>query len=250
MKRFRGLLDRQREKVHTLSRYDSRGRMIRKCWVCHTYDVDECYTIPVECNVLTGSIYYCGYVLCLETIEERLRNATIRDKPGGTDLQFDKVVGVYNKFGWEEDHVLEEVEAPPAPSAPAPIANAGNGATATAGLSMQFPATQGAGMSREDMVNTLIARDGTACQGCYREFDDPLYLELDHSRPKSGGGEDHIGNRVLLCSPCNRIKSNKITLSGLHDHNTKAGRMMEQPADDRAIPLPQSLKRLEQGELT
>ena len=43
---------------------------------------------------------------------------------------------------------------------------------------------------------------------CDREFDDPLYLQLDHKTPRSQGGLNHISNHMLLCGPCNRIKSN------------------------------------------
>ena len=76
-----------------------------------------------------------------------------------------------------------------------------------------------------EMVQQLIALNGTACQGCDREFDDPLYLGLSHNTPRSDGGLNHISNRLLLCGPCNRIKSNTLTLSGLRAENQKRGRM-------------------------
>ena len=62
---------------------------------------------------------------------------------------------------------------------------------------------------------TTCWRHGRRCQGCDRTFDDPRYLELDHNTPRSDGGLNHITNRVLLCGPCNRAKSNTYTLSGL-----------------------------------
>ena len=80
-------------------------------------------------------------------------------------------------------------------------------------------------MSRAEMVKFLIEQNGMVCQGCDRQFDDPLYLELDHNTPRSDGGLNHISNRLLLCGPCNRIKSNTLTLSGLRKENTKRGRM-------------------------
>ena len=80
-------------------------------------------------------------------------------------------------------------------------------------------------MSRAEMVDFLIEQNGMVCQGCDREFDDPLYLELDHNTPRSDGGLNHISNRLLLCGPCNRIKSNTLTLSGLRRENFKRGRM-------------------------
>ena len=82
-------------------------------------------------------------------------------------------------------------------------------------------------LTRAEMVDILIEENGLVCEGCQREFDDPLYLELDHNTPRSDGGVNHISNRLLLCGPCNRIKSNTLTLSGLRRENKKRGRMAE-----------------------
>ena len=83
-------------------------------------------------------------------------------------------------------------------------------------------------MTRAEMIAILIEENGLVCAGCDREFDDPLYLELDHNTPRSDGGLNHISNRLLLCGPCNRIKSNKLTLSGLRAENKRRGRMANQ----------------------
>ena len=83
-------------------------------------------------------------------------------------------------------------------------------------------------MSRQEMVKFLLKQHGMRCQGCDRIFDDPLYLELDHNTPRKDGGWNHISNRILLCSPCNRIKAHRFTLSGLREENRKRGRMRGQ----------------------
>ena len=80
-------------------------------------------------------------------------------------------------------------------------------------------------MSRTQMYEALLASQGAKCQGCDRVFDDPRYLELDHNIPRSDGGLNHISNRILLCGPCNRVKSNIYTLSGLRRQNQKQGYM-------------------------
>ena len=75
--------------------------------------------------------------------------------------------------------------------------------------------------TRLEMYEYLLDQYGQRCQGCDRTFDDPRYLELDHNTPRSDGGSNQINNRVLLCSPCNRAKSNTYTLSGLRKINRK-----------------------------
>ena len=79
--------------------------------------------------------------------------------------------------------------------------------------------------SRQAMYDFLLEQHGPKCQGCDRVFDDPRYLELDHNTPRSDGGWNHIDNRILLCGPCNRLKSNTYTLSGLRKENKKRGFM-------------------------
>ena len=64
---------------------------------------------------------------------------------------------------------------------------------------------------------------GMKCQGCDRTFDDSRYLELDDNTPRADGGINHITNRILLCGPCNRVKSNIYTLLGLRRVNKERG---------------------------
>ena len=82
-------------------------------------------------------------------------------------------------------------------------------------------------LSPEEIKNLLVGENGLVCSGCNRGFDDPSYLEVDHNAPRSDGGIDHISNRILLCTPCNRIKSNTLTLSGLRRENRRRGRMAD-----------------------
>ena len=80
-------------------------------------------------------------------------------------------------------------------------------------------------MSRTEMYELLLSQQGVKCSGCDRTFDDPRYLELDHNTPRSNGGINHISNRVLLCGPCNRVKSDIYTLTGLRRENKRRGHM-------------------------
>ena len=85
---------------------------------------------------------------------------------------------------------------------------------------------EGPRWTRAEMYAHLLEQHGPRCQGCDRTFDDPRYLELDHNTPRSDGGLNHITNRILLCGPCNRLKSNTYTLSGLRRENRKHGYMV------------------------
>lgn len=84
---------------------------------------------------------------------------------------------------------------------------------------------EGPRWTRAEMYAHLLEQNGPVCQGCDRTFDDSRYLELDHNTPRSDGGWNHISNRILLCGPCNRLKSNRFTLSGLRGENKKRGYM-------------------------
>ena len=86
---------------------------------------------------------------------------------------------------------------------------------------------EGPKWTRKQMYEHLLEQNGPKCEGCYRTFDDPRYLELDHNTPRADGGINHISNRILLCGPCNRLKSNTFTLSGLRLENKKRGYMKE-----------------------
>ena len=92
----------------------------------------------------------------------------------------------------------------------------------------RYKEPSGPKMTRAEMFDHLIKQHGQRCQGCNRSFDDPRYLQLDHNTPRKDGGLNHITNRVLLCSPCNLLKSHRYTLSGLREQNRKLGYMAKQ----------------------
>ena len=71
----------------------------------------------------------------------------------------------------------------------------------------------------------LIISDGQRCQGCGWEPPYPDYLQVDHKKPRSLGGPDDMDNLTLLCDPCNRFKSNKLTLTELRQARTEQDRM-------------------------
>lgn len=84
---------------------------------------------------------------------------------------------------------------------------------------------EGPRWTRAQMYSHLLDQHGPRCMGCERLFDDARYLELDHNVPRSDGGINHVTNRILLCGPCNKLKSNIFTLSGLRRENQKRGYM-------------------------
>ncbi len=94
---------------------------------------------------------------------------------------------------------------------------------------------RGSKMTRAAMYMYLLDQHGAKCLGCDRTFDDPRYLELDHNTPRSDGGINHISNRVLICGPCNKVKSNTLTLTGLRRKNKKLGYMANQQTVEHPI---------------
>ena len=66
------------------------------------------------------------------------------------------------------------------------------------------------------------------CDGCDTFIENPRFFEVDHDVPVSKGGSDDMLNLVLICGPCNRTKSNKMTREELRTHNWKQGNMAAQ----------------------
>ena len=71
----------------------------------------------------------------------------------------------------------------------------------------------------------LAKRDGLRCRGCgyvppYLDF-----MHVDHKKPKKLKGKESLSNFALLCEPCNRKKSYKLTLTELQAARVEDGRM-------------------------
>jgi len=56
--------------------------------------------------------------------------------------------------------------------------------------------------------NTLYGTQEGYCNGCQRHFE-IRNLTVDHIKPQTTGGTDHIGNLQLLCAACNSTKGDR-----------------------------------------
>ena len=90
-----------------------------------------------------------------------------------------------------------------------------DGETAAEELMLVSPTRVGRRIPIREVREKLIIRDGQRCQGCGWEPHQPDYLQVDHNKPKTLKGSDEMDNLALLCDPCNRKKSNKLTLNEL-----------------------------------
>ncbi len=82
----------------------------------------------------------------------------------------------------------------------------------------------------------LLEQFDAYCQGCGRDYNfDPRVLEVDHIRPKSDGGSDAYDNLTLLCPPCNRVKMDRMTLTGLQSQNRRDGHLL--PENEKNLKL-------------
>lgn len=91
-------------------------------------------------------------------------------------------------------------------------------------------------LTKDEIKLILYKFLGPQCWGCDFTLDPDKersiqYLELDHIRPKSEGGTDSITNRALLCSPCNKKKSDRLTLKELRRKNLTRQEDKEHPVD-------------------
>ena len=100
-----------------------------------------------------------------------------------------------------------------------------DGAAAAPELFLESPKPKEKRLSVPEARESLVKRDGLRCRGCGWE---PPYLDfmhVDHKKPKKLKGKESLSNFALLCEPCNRKKSYKLTLRELQDERIADGRM-------------------------
>ena len=102
-----------------------------------------------------------------------------------------------------------------------------DGQEAAPELTLVSPKPKAPKLTAQQLRERLIISDGMKCQGCGWVPHHAEYLEVDHRIPKSKEGRDHIRNRVLLCSPCNGAKGNKLTLAELRLKRIQEERMAD-----------------------
>ena len=165
---------------------------------------------------------FCGCATTLVAAERLGRNWVGMDIwPSAKDMVIERLEheGLLGEFGLRELTFTEDLPT-----------RTDDGETAAPFLRVKqrVKEPEGQRWTRAQMYEHLLDQHGPHCMGCDRAFDDSRYLELDHNTPRSDGGLNHISNRILLCSPCNRAKSNTYTLSGLRRLNKKNGWMAGQ----------------------
>ena len=178
----------------------------------------ELYELLVKASSTTGDVVLDPFAGCATTpiAAERLGRQWI-----GMDIWDGAYEVVIQRLN-DSRQLLNDI--PPEMSlvgVPPQRTDSGEAATPYLQVTEKYAEPGGTKMSRAEMYEHLLAQYGSKCQGCDRTFDDSRYLELDHNTPRSDGGLNHISNRILLCSPCNRAKSNTYTLSGLRKVNKK-----------------------------
>lgn len=64
--------------------------------------------------------------------------------------------------------------------------------------------------NKRDALYPLVLKDGQNCQGCNQFLPSPRQATVDRKYPESKGGENTLENMQILCSACNREKSDNI----------------------------------------
>ena len=83
----------------------------------------------------------------------------------------------------------------------------------------------------------LAEKWGMICWACGFHAPRLEYLELDHIRPKSECDDNELDNFALLCGPCNKLKSNDKTLTGVRKANKRWGYILSTEPIEQVIKL-------------
>ena len=100
-----------------------------------------------------------------------------------------------------------------------------DGEPAAPELFLESPKPKERRISVPEAREALAKRDGLRCRGCGWK---PPYLDfmhVDHKKPRKLKGKESLSNFALLCEPCNRKKSYKLTLTELQAARVEEGRM-------------------------
>ena len=100
-----------------------------------------------------------------------------------------------------------------------------DGEEAAPELFLESPKRKEKRISVPEAREALAKRDGMRCRGCgyvppYLDF-----MHVDHKKPRKLKGKESLSNFALLCEPCNRKKSYKLTLTELQAARVEDGRM-------------------------
>ena len=141
-----------------------------------------------------------------------------------------------NEFQAQQQALLQELqfhcqilEAPPA--------RTDDGETAPHLAAVYTYRRKPASMSRQQMMDILVEQWGCVCWGCGFAPPDAEHLELDHIDPASQGGSNELDNRCPLCGPCNRRKSNRLTLVALRQLNRRLRKWYGNPTIEQRVDI-------------
>ena len=98
-----------------------------------------------------------------------------------------------------------------------------DGEPAAPDLVLKSPKQKEKRISVPEARKQLELRDGMRCRGCGWVPPRLEYLHVDHKKPKKLEGANTLKNLVLLCEPCNRLKSYKMSLAQLRDRRQEQG---------------------------
>ena len=124
-------------------------------------------------------------------------------------------------------------------------------------LRVQAPVAAWQKLTNAEIRATLEGAQGqyghlVICGGCGRELEAP-FMEIDHINPRAQGGANDITNRILLCGPCNRRKSDGYTLIGLTRANNREGWMRDRAkarlAQDSARIRAEEISRMDAAQI-